>query len=243
MPNVFGNNEAPTSPERVELFCIFVACSYTSMETTVLSCSFSWIWSDMPKVLQNNKSPISLEKVWWLCWFFAFSYLHVARYKIKLQKYAIFGWYCRLSDFLNLKNSKTIWDVTLIFYMVRQPLKLQNHFIQFWVILGSQILLVNQFAGFFTFDLIDLLILIPGIHCYVVLVWLMYLTSSANTLHQTLLHIHNRQRIDITSIFYIHIIQTKFFPRLHPTTMGDPRCLLEFLRIILQYLIQVLDHI
>ena len=71
----------------------------------------------------------------------------------------------------------------------------------------------------------------------------MYLTSSANTLHQTLLHIHNRQRIDITSIFYIHIIQTKIFPRLHPTTMGDPRCLLEFLRIILQYLIQVLDHI
>ena len=31
-------------------------------------------------------------------------------------------------------------------------------------------LLANQFAGFFTFNLCDLLILIPGVHCYIVLV-------------------------------------------------------------------------
>ena len=31
-------------------------------------------------------------------------------------------------------------------------------------------LLANQFAGFFTFDLFDLSILIPGVHCYIVLV-------------------------------------------------------------------------
>ena len=31
-------------------------------------------------------------------------------------------------------------------------------------------MLTNQFAGFFTFDLFDLLILILGIHCYIVLV-------------------------------------------------------------------------
>ena len=41
--NVLGNNKVPISPERVELFCLFVACSYTSMEAKVLSCSFSWV--------------------------------------------------------------------------------------------------------------------------------------------------------------------------------------------------------
>ena len=30
--------------------------------------------------------------------------------------------------------------------------------------------LANQFARFFTFDLFDLLILIPGVHCYIVFV-------------------------------------------------------------------------
>ena len=32
-----------------------------------------------------------------------------------------------------------------------------------------KILLANQFAEFFTFDLFDLLNLIPGVHCYIVL--------------------------------------------------------------------------
>ena len=57
------------SPGRLELFCLFVACSYTSMEATVLSYLFGWIWSCIPKVLWNNKSPISLERVEWFCWF------------------------------------------------------------------------------------------------------------------------------------------------------------------------------
>ena len=38
----------------------------------------------------------------------------------------------------------------------------------FWVM--QQNTLVNQFARFFTFDLFDLLILIPGVHCYIVFV-------------------------------------------------------------------------
>ena len=45
------NNKVPISLGRVELFYLFVACSYTSMEATVLSCHFSWVWSCMPKVL------------------------------------------------------------------------------------------------------------------------------------------------------------------------------------------------
>ena len=50
------------------------------------------------------------------------------------------------------------------------PLKLQKN-----AILGydPKILLANCFAGFFTFDLFDLLILIPVIHCCIVLVILM----------------------------------------------------------------------
>ena len=41
--NVRGNDKAPISPERVELFCLFVASTYTSMKATVLSCSYSWV--------------------------------------------------------------------------------------------------------------------------------------------------------------------------------------------------------
>ena len=45
--------------KRVELFFLFVAFSFTSIEATVLSCLFSWVCSDIPKVLWSNKSPIS----------------------------------------------------------------------------------------------------------------------------------------------------------------------------------------
>ena len=36
--------------EGLSFFCLFVACSYTFMKGTVLSCRFSWVWSGMPKV-------------------------------------------------------------------------------------------------------------------------------------------------------------------------------------------------
>ena len=71
MLNLLQNKNVPIFLRRVELFCLFVACSYTSMEATVLSCHFSWVWSCMSKVLWNNKLPISLEWVEWFCWFFA----------------------------------------------------------------------------------------------------------------------------------------------------------------------------
>ena len=50
------------------------------------------------------------------------------------------------------------------------PLKLQK--ISHYFGLCWKILLANQFAGFFTFDLFDLLILILRVHCYIVLVHL-----------------------------------------------------------------------
>ena len=43
IPNVLRNNKAPISPEKVELFCLFVACSYTSTEATMLLCSYGWV--------------------------------------------------------------------------------------------------------------------------------------------------------------------------------------------------------
>ena len=48
------------------------------------------------------------------------------------------------------------------------PLKLQK--ISCNLSYDPKILLTNQFAGFFTFDFFDLSILIPGGHCYIVLV-------------------------------------------------------------------------
>ena len=48
------------------------------------------------------------------------------------------------------------------------PLKLQKMSYHFG--LCQKILLAHQFSRFFTFDLFDLLILIAGIHCYIVLV-------------------------------------------------------------------------
>ena len=49
------------------------------------------------------------------------------------------------------------------------PLKLQK--LSYYSGLCRKILLANQFSGFSTFDLFDLLILIPGVHCYIVLVF------------------------------------------------------------------------
>ena len=48
------------------------------------------------------------------------------------------------------------------------PLKLQK--ISYYFGLCRKILLANQLTGFFTFDLFNLLILILGVNCYIVLV-------------------------------------------------------------------------
>ena len=69
-----------------------------------------------------------------------------------------------MSENLNLKNAKTIWGIKLIFCLHWSYKK--------YAILNyvHKRLLASQFAGRFNFDLFDLLILIPGLHCYVVLV-------------------------------------------------------------------------
>ena len=50
-PNVLQNNKLAMSLGKVVLFSLFVACSDISMEATVLSCCFSWVWSDLCRVL------------------------------------------------------------------------------------------------------------------------------------------------------------------------------------------------
>ena len=69
----------------------------------------------------------------------------------------------RFSDILDLKSLKTIWGIKLMFWF-RWSYK------KYAIELCCKILLSNQFAGFFTFDLFDLLILIPGVHCYIVFI-------------------------------------------------------------------------
>ena len=107
MSKVLQNNKATTCLGRVELFCLFVACSTHSwkLQKLVLPYRFSWVWSGMPKVLWSNKS-IFLEKVMWFCWFFASSYLHLVRYPLKLQKYAILGWHGQIARCFKLKKLK-----------------------------------------------------------------------------------------------------------------------------------------
>ena len=123
MSKVLQNNKATISLGRVELFCLFVTCSYTSMEATVLSCCFSWVWSGMLKVIWSNKSPISLERVEWFCWFFASSYLHLVRYPLKLQNYAIWASIFRyrlsvnqIDRCLKPKNLKKRYEVSSWFF-------------------------------------------------------------------------------------------------------------------------------
>ena len=114
--NLLQNNKVPISLGRVELFCLFVACSYTSKEDTMVSCHFVWVWSCMPKILWNNKSPISQERVKWFCQLFACSYFHLVIYPLKLQKICYFwdSQPTRLRGFLNLKHSKTMCGTVLI---------------------------------------------------------------------------------------------------------------------------------
>ena len=72
----------------------------------------------------------------------------------------------KLLDALNLKDSKNIWGIKLIFCFYWS-------YKTYHAILGydPKILSANQFAGYFTFDLFDLLILLTGVHCYIILNW------------------------------------------------------------------------
>ena len=70
----------------------------------------------------------------------------------------------QIGRYFKLKNLKNYMRYHVDFLLL---MKLQK---RYYFGLCLKIVLPNQFAGFFTFDLFDLLILIPGVHCYIVLV-------------------------------------------------------------------------
>ena len=109
MSKVLQNNKAAISLGRVELFCLFVTFSYTSMEATVLSCPFSWVWCSMPNVLWSNKSLISFVNLFsgsygilgWHSDWAGTSANHIVRcFKLKNLKKEI---RCQVDFFLPLK--------------------------------------------------------------------------------------------------------------------------------------------
>ena len=170
MSKVLQNNKTTISLGRLSYFVYFVACSCTSMETTVLSCRFSWLWSGMPKVLWSNKSPVSLERVEWFCWLFASSYfLHLVRYPLKLRKYAIWAGIVRHSLSANqivrcFKLKKFKKDMS---YQVDSllPLKLEE-ILLLWVMTQNSIgQSVCRIFYFWLVWLVKLNIEGPLIHC------------------------------------------------------------------------------
>ena len=97
----------------------------------------------------------------------ACSYLHLVGYPVKLPKFAILGWHCQASN--QIVRCFTVKKLdNYIRYHFLPPLKLQEISCYFW--LWCNIFLANQFAGFFTFDLFEVLILMPGVHRCIVLI-------------------------------------------------------------------------
>ena len=84
-------------------------------------------------------------------------------------------WY-RLSANQIVRCFKLKKLINCVRYQVDFLLSLKLQKISYYFGLCWKIFLVNQVAGFFTFDLFDLLMWIPGVHCYIVLVFI-YLFS------------------------------------------------------------------
>ena len=170
MPNPLQNNKATISLARVESFCFFIACSYTSIEAT-LRCYHVVLGGYCPtcRKLSKKTNCQCLKKglrhfvdflriVIYILLYIHWSYFGLAVSDIGSQS-------IRLSDVLNLKSLKNILRIKLIFCF-------HWSYRTYHAILGydSKIFLAYEFSEFFNFDLLDLLILIPEVHCYIVLV-------------------------------------------------------------------------
>ena len=61
-PGMFGHVQCSPKEQNANIcgkgYFVYFLHSYRSMEATVLSRFFSWVWYCMPKVFWNNKSPI-----------------------------------------------------------------------------------------------------------------------------------------------------------------------------------------
>ena len=156
---------------------LFVACSYTSMEATLLSCHFSWVWSRMPKGLWNDLWKGLSDFV---------DFLHAVTcilldihwsYKNMLLWVAIARSRLSTNQILKCFKQEKLENYMRCHVDFLLLLELQkNH--AFWGY-DPKKLLADLFTGFFTFELFDLLILIPGIHCCIVLVFFCLFTNEA----------------------------------------------------------------
>ena len=170
MSNPLQNNKATISLARVESFYFFIACSYTSIEAAV-RCYHVVLGGYCPTCQKLSKKTNCqclkkglrrfvdfLHIVFYILLYIHWSYFGLAVSDIGSQS-------IRLSDVLNLKSLKIILRIKLIFcfhWSCRT----------YHAILGydSKILLAYEFSEAFNVDLLDLLILIPEVHCYIVLV-------------------------------------------------------------------------
>ena len=125
----------------------------------------------MPKVLWNNTLLIPLERVEWFCWFFHvvifilldihWSYQHLLFWASIVRQRLSANQIVRCFKLKKLENYLR-YQVDFLL-----PLKLQKIC---YFGLCCKILLANQFAEFFTFNLFYLLIVVQRVHCYIVLV-------------------------------------------------------------------------
>ena len=95
-------------------------------------------------------------------------------------------WANQIIRCFNLKNSKRIWDIKWIFCFHWNVKK-------YFAILGydRKILLANQFSGYFTFGLFNLLNLILGVHSYIVLVYFLFAVIDV-TVYDSFLKVYMR---------------------------------------------------
>ena len=123
----------------------------------------------------------SLERVEWFCWFFACSSFILLdihwSYKNMLLWVGIARSRLSTNQILRCFKQEKLENHMRCHVDFLLLLELQkNH--AFWGY-DPQNLLADLFTGFFTFELFDLLILIPGIHCCIVLVFFYLFTNEA----------------------------------------------------------------
>ena len=161
MPNLLQKkNKVLISLGRVELFCLFVACSYTTMEATCYHANLVGYGPTYPKF-----SEITNRKYFWKGFILGdfvvfFQVVIFILLDIRWNYKNILFWVDTVRHMLSAnqivryfktKKWKTIW-VTKLILCHHWSYKNYHAILNY----GTKKLLANQFAEFFTFDLLDL---------------------------------------------------------------------------------------
>ena len=126
---ILQNNKVPISLGSVELFCVLVACRYTSIEVTVSSCCFSWFDLACPKFSETVNCQYLWKELSGFWDFLCVVFLHLVRYPdiIRHVSYLVGFWSYK-----------------------KFPLKLQK--ISFYFVLRSQNTFGQSVCRFFPLD-------------------------------------------------------------------------------------------